>query len=113
MLKEAQDPETEASNQAGKDDAMAMILQQAGKSAAEVAALSTLDDADRSAESQFSGEAPTITSLFGKGKAREFHAGKFAPSADVAKVMGECLDFFDAAQKGRHVIEPRKDVVPG
>ena len=34
---------------------MALILQQAGKSADEVAALATLDDADRSAENQFSG----------------------------------------------------------
>ena len=49
---------------------MALILQQAGKSAEEIAALSTLDEADRSAENQFSGEAPTIASLFGKGKAR-------------------------------------------
>ena len=57
------------------DDAMALILQQAGKSADEVAALSTLDDADQAAENQFSGEAPTISSLFGTGKAREFHAG--------------------------------------
>ncbi len=75
------------------DDAMAIILQQAGKSTAEVAALSTLDDADRSAENQFSGEAPTIASLFGTGKAREFHAGTFSPSVEVAKVMGDCLDF--------------------
>ncbi|MEM7457128.1 MAG: acyl-CoA dehydrogenase family protein [Planctomycetota bacterium] len=75
------------------EGAMALILQQAGKSAEEVAALSTLDDADRSAENQFSGEAPTIASLFGKGKAREFHAGSFAPTAKVAGVMGECLDF--------------------
>jgi len=67
MLKQA---ENENQNEAAKDssksdDAMALILQQAGKSAAEVAALATLDDADRSAENQFSGEAPTIASLFG------------------------------------------------
>ena len=77
----------------GKDDGMAMILQQAGKSAAEVAALSTLDDADRTAENQFSGEAPTIASLFGTGKAREFFAGNFTPSPNVAKVMSDCLAF--------------------
>ena len=76
------------SNKPAGEDAMALILQQAGKSADEVAALSTLDDADQSAESQFSGEAPTIASWFGTGKAREFHAGKFSPSAEVAKVMG-------------------------
>ena len=71
-----------------KDDPMALILQQAGKSAEEVAALSTLDDADQSAENQFSGQAPTITSLFGAGNAVEFDAGNFAPSKQVAEVMG-------------------------
>jgi alkylation response protein AidB-like acyl-CoA dehydrogenase len=93
MLKQAENEQATKSSSKPADDAMAMILQQAGKSAAEVAALSTLDDADRSAENQFSGEAPTIASLFGTGKAREFHAGTFAPSAEVAKVMGDCLDF--------------------
>ena len=82
-----------------KDDAMAMILQQAGKSADEVAALSTLDDADQTAENQFSGEAPTIASLFGKGLAREFDAGTFSPSETVAKVMGESLDFLMKRKK--------------
>lgn len=91
MLKQAEQEKSQSKK--SNDDAMAMILQQAGKSAAEVAALSTLDDADRSAENQFSGEAPTIASLFGTGKAREFHAGTFSPSAEVAKVMGDCLDF--------------------
>ena len=73
------------------DEAIALILQQAGKSAEEIAALSTLDDADQSAENQFSGEAPTIASLFGTAKAREFHAGTFSPSAEVVKVMGLSL----------------------
>lgn len=93
MLKEAEPKTTSTKSNKSSDDAMAMILQQAGKSAAEVAALSTLDDADRTAENQFSGEAPTIASLFGTGKAREFNAGTFSPSPEVAKVMGDCLDF--------------------
>jgi len=100
MLKtpESDKPQSKSSS-SSSDDAMALILQQAGKSADEVAALSTLDDADRSAESQFSGEAPTITALFGKGKAREFYAGTFAPAPKVAKVMGDCLDFLMKRKK--------------
>ena len=100
------------------DDAMALILQQAGKSADEVAALSTLDDADRSAESQFSGEAPTITSLFGKGKAREFYAGDFSPSEKVAKVMGDCLEFLMKRKKEKTLCDYEKmlfkeDIITG
>ncbi len=87
------DSEVAKNDDAGAKDAVAMILQQAGKSADEIAALSTLDEADRSAENQFSGAAPTLTSLFGKGKAREFYAGEFSPSAEVADVMGRSLDF--------------------
>ncbi len=97
MLKEAEADQAQSPSQKSEkrsaDDAMALILKQAGKSAAEVAALGTLDDADRTAEGQFSGEAPTIASLFGTGKAREFFAGTFSPSPEVAKVMGNCLDF--------------------
>ncbi|MEM7478086.1 MAG: acyl-CoA dehydrogenase family protein [Planctomycetota bacterium] len=85
--------ESASGTSSGSEDAMTMILQQAGKSAEEVAALTTLDDADRSAENQFSGEAPTIASLFGTGKAREFDPGSFSPAPKVAKTMGECLDF--------------------
>jgi len=92
----------------GAKDAVAMILQQAGKSADEIAALSTLDEADRSAENQFSGEAPTIASLFGKGKAREFHAGSFAPSAEVADVMGRSLDFLMKNKKAGTLFDNQK-----
>ncbi len=74
-------------------DAVSMILRQAGKSADEVAALSTLDDADRSAECQFSGQPPTLLSLFGRVNAGEFYAGTFSPSAEVAKTMGDSLEF--------------------
>jgi alkylation response protein AidB-like acyl-CoA dehydrogenase len=86
-------PPPQKQTQEEKASSMAMILQQAGKSAAEVAALATLDEADQSAERQFSGEAPTIASLFGKGRASEFYAGSFSPSAEVANCMTECLDF--------------------
>lgn len=93
MLQEAETDSSKVDSQSSNDDAMALILQQAGKSIDEVAALSTLDDADRTAENQFSGEAPTIASLFGTGKAREFEVGKFSPSPAVVKVMGASLDF--------------------
>lgn len=72
-------------------DAVTLILKQAGRTAGEVAAFSTLDDADRSAESQFSGEPPTVTSLFGHVKAAEFDAGQFRPATDVAQTMAACL----------------------
>ena len=78
---------------ASSSDAISLIMKQAGRSAEEVASLATLDDADRAAENQFSGEAPTLSSLFGIGKATEFDAGRFSPSADVAKTMAECLEF--------------------
>ena len=42
-------------------DAISKILQQAGKSAEEIEALATLDEADRSAEQQFSGAASNDT----------------------------------------------------
>lgn len=82
-----------------KKDAVALILQQAGKSADEIASLSALDAADRSAENQFSGDAPTLASLFGKGKASEFDAGTFSPAPEVAACMGECLDFLMQRKK--------------
>jgi alkylation response protein AidB-like acyl-CoA dehydrogenase len=96
------------SNPKSKDDAMALILQQAGKSADEVAALATLDDADRSAEGQFSGQAPTIASLFGKGIAREFFAGSFSPTAAVAGVMSESLDFLMKLKKENKLFDNEK-----
>ncbi len=80
-------------------DAVAMILQQAGRSAEEVASLSALDAADRSAEQQFSGEAPTLVSLFGNVRACELDAGRFSPSPEVAKTMAECLDFLIQRKK--------------
>ena len=81
-------------NRAGSSvDAISLILKQAGRTADEVASLATLDDADRSAEKQFSGEAPTVTSLFGNANACEFDAGRFNPSAEVAKTMAASIQF--------------------
>jgi len=74
-------------------DAISLILKQAGRTADEVASLATLDDADRSAEKQFSGEAPTITSLFGNANASEFDAGRFNPSAEVVNTMAASIEF--------------------
>jgi alkylation response protein AidB-like acyl-CoA dehydrogenase len=106
------------STETSKFNSMAMILQQAGKSAAEVAALSTLDDADQTAENQFSGEAPTIASLFGSGKAIEFYSGSFSPSAAVADCMSRCLDFLIERKKSGTLVDNQKmlfrdDVIQG
>ena len=77
----------------GNADAISLILKQAGRTADEVASLATLDDADRAAEHQFSGEAPTIASLFGSVKAIEFDAGRFSPSPEVANTMAASIEF--------------------
>lgn len=118
MLKQAEQENANNASTPNQDDAMALILQQAGKSADEVAALSTLDDADQAAENQFSGEAPTIASLFGTGKAREFAAGKFSPSPEVAKVMGDSLDFLMQRKNDGQLLDNEKmlfrdDVISG
>ncbi|MGI9519679.1 MAG: acyl-CoA dehydrogenase family protein [Pirellulaceae bacterium] len=112
MLKTDSQPELDPAQTSPKDDstrdAVAMILQQAGKSADEIAALSALDDADQAAETQFSGQAPTIASLFGKGRAAEFHAGTFSPSPEVAKVMAESLDFLMNHKKAGTLLDYEK-----
>jgi alkylation response protein AidB-like acyl-CoA dehydrogenase len=79
--------------------ALALILAQAGRSAEEIASLATLDDADKVAEGQFSGAAPTLESLFGRARAVEFAAGRFNPEPAVAATMAACLEF-TLAQKG-------------
>lgn len=75
------------------EDVVSLILRQAGRSSAEVASLATLDDADRTAEHQFSGEAPTLSSLFGTARAADFDAGQFAPAPQVAEKMAQSLEF--------------------
>ncbi|MEQ1906814.1 MAG: acyl-CoA dehydrogenase, partial [Pirellulaceae bacterium] len=109
MLK--QNDETNRSSQINAD-AVSMILKQAGKSADEVAALATLDAADRAAENQFSGEAPTISSLFGTGKAAEFYAGTFAPTPEVAKVMSDSMTFLLQRKKDGTLFDHEKMLGP-
>lgn len=92
----------------GAEDAVSMILKQAGRTADEVASLATLDDADRAAEGQFSGEAPTLASLFGSARAAEFFAGKFSPSAEVAKTMGDSIDFLLNRKKAKTLFDNEK-----
>lgn len=90
-IKEMRDSSKIRSN--GNVDAISLILKRAGRTADEVASLATLDDADRAAEHQFSGEAPTIASLFGNAKAVEFDAGQFSPSPEVANTMAASIEF--------------------
>ena len=92
-------------------DAISLILKQAGKTAEEVAALATLDDADRSAENQFSGEAPTLTSLFGTANAVEFDAGRFSPSPDVAQTMAGSLEFLLKRKKAGTLLDHEKMLI--
>ena len=108
MLKEIENQPNDNQDSSNGKDAMALILQQAGKSSDEVAALSTLDDADQTAENQFSGEAPTIASLFGSGKAQEFEAGTFAPTKKVAQVMGASLEFLLKRKKENSLFDNQK-----
>jgi alkylation response protein AidB-like acyl-CoA dehydrogenase len=74
-------------------DAISLILSQAGRSADEIASLATLDAADRLAEQQFSGEAPTLATLFGRGRVAELDAGTFSPTPAVARTMAACIEF--------------------
>ena len=103
----AQDLETPAGGLSA-NDALAMILAQAGKSADEIASLATLDDADRSAEKQFSGEAPTLASLYGRAKAVELDPGVFRPSPEVARIMGESIEFLLRRKKAGTLLDHRK-----
>lgn len=89
-------------------DALAMILAQAGKSAEEIASLATLDDADRSAEKQFSGEAPTLVSLFGRAKAMELDPGVFRPSQEVARIMADSIEFLLRRKKEGTLLDHQK-----
>ena len=92
-------------------DAISLILQQAGKSAEEIAALATLDDADRNAEQQFSGEPPTLVSLFGNVNAVEFEAERFSPSAKIAKTMAECIEFLLKRKRDGSLLDHHKMLI--
>jgi len=83
----------------GGTDAISLILAQAGRRPEEIASLATLDDADRTAEGQFSGVAPTLATLFGTGRATDLDAGRFSPAPDVAATMAACLEFVLARKK--------------
>ncbi len=89
-------------------DAISLILKQAGRTADEVASLATLDDADRAAEKQFSGEAPTIASLFGNVKAVEFDPGRFSPSPEVANTMAASIEFLLKRKKAGTLLDHSK-----
>ncbi len=99
-------PQNDRSN--SNEDAISLILKQAGRSADEVASLATLDDADRSAEHQFSGEPPTLTSLFGSVNAAEFDPGLFSPSAEVAATMAACIEFLLKRKKEGTMLDHTK-----
>ncbi len=86
-------------------DAISLILAQAGRRPEEIASLTTLDDADRMAESQFAGEAPTITSLFGTARVADFDPGRFNPEPDVAATMAACLEFVITRAKDGTLID--------
>ncbi len=92
----------------GNTDAISLILKQAGRTADEVASLATLDDADRAAEKQFSGEAPTIASLFGSVKAIEFDPGRFSPSPEVASTMAASIEFLLKRKKAGSLLDHSK-----
>lgn len=97
-----------AGNMLPSDDAVSLILKQAGRSADEVASLATLDDADRGAEDQFSGEAPTLTSLFGNVEAKRFDAGRFRPSPEVAATMAQSIDFLLERKRSGRLLDHQR-----
>lgn len=99
---------TSAAQDSSGTDAIALILAQAGRTAEEIASLATLDDADRAAEQQFSGAAPTLTTLYGSVKASELEAGVFSPSPEVAKAMGDCLEFVVQRKKNGTLLDHQK-----
>ncbi len=98
MLRDAESTPSAAAP-AGGSDAISLILAQAGRKPEEIASLATLDDADRTAEGQFSGEAPTLATLFGTAQAADLDAGRFSPAPEVAATMAACLEFVMARKK--------------
>ena len=99
---------TAAGRPGAGSDAISLILAQAGRRQEEIASLATLDDADRAAERQFSGQAPTLASLYGVAAARELAAGRFSPAPEVAATMAACLEFvLDRKRAGTLVDEER------
>jgi alkylation response protein AidB-like acyl-CoA dehydrogenase len=107
MTNAIQDPPEKPAQQS-KSDAISLILAQAGRTAEEIASLATLDDADKAAEAQFSGEAPTLVTLFGNARAVELDAGHFSPTPEVAATMASCLDFLIQRKKDGTLLDHSK-----
>ena len=103
MLREA-----EPGPSTGASDAISLILAQAGRKPEEIASLATLDEADRSAEAQFTGTAPTLATLFGTARAVDLAAGRFSPSPEVAATMGACLEFVIARKKAGTLVDDER-----
>lgn len=96
MLREAHShatPEPVPPSAPPPPDAITLILAQAGRRPEEIASLSTLDDADRAAEGQFHGPAPTLATLFGGARVADLVPGRFNPPPEVAATMAACLEF--------------------
>ena len=111
MLRDAEPTPSPASSTAppvGGPDAISLILAQAGRRPEEIASLATLDDADRTAEGQFSGEAPTLATLFGTGRAKDLDAGRFRPSPEVAATMASCLEFVMSRKKAGTLLDDER-----
>lgn len=89
-------------------DAISMILAQAGRSPEEIASLATLDAADRAAEGQFSGEPPTLATLFGRARVTELDAGRFSPAPEVAATMAACLEFLLERKRGGTLLDQER-----
>lgn len=89
-------------------DAISMILAQAGRSPEEIASLATLDAADRAAEGQFSGEPPTLVTLFGRARVTELDAGRFSPAPEVAATMAACLEFLLERKRGGTLLDQER-----
>lgn len=109
MAQSTLDSESKTSEkQPAANDAISLILAQAGRTAEEIASLATLDDADRAAEQQFSGEPPTLVTLFGNARAVELDADVFSPSPEVATTMGSCLEFLMKRKKDGILLDHQK-----
>jgi len=107
MLREAEPRHADAGPDGGAD-AISLILAQAGRRPEEIASLATLDDADRAAEGQFSGEAPTLATLFGGARIADLAAGRFSPTPEVAATMAACLEFVLARKKDDTLLDHRR-----
>ncbi|MFM7075962.1 MAG: acyl-CoA dehydrogenase family protein [Planctomycetaceae bacterium] len=107
MLREAEPRHADAGPDGGAD-AISLILAQAGRRPEEIASLATLDDADRAAEGQFSGEAPTLATLFGGARIADLAAGRFSPTPEVAATMAACLEFVLARKKADTLLDHRR-----